>query len=410
MGSGRTAIVFSGGGARGAYEAGVLAGLCEGVLPRLPPGFEFDLMSGTSVGAVHAAYLAATSHLACGERSRLLADVWRGMRIRDVLQLSPRDLIGVPLRVLGATRLSRRLRAGAAVLGGLVDIAPLERIVTERIPWQHLGANLAAGRPGALCVTCTQVRTGHATVFMDGPLADPAPWAYDPSARALREPIGAAHVRASAAIPFLFPAVRLGEGYYVDGGLRQNTPLAPALRLGAERIVVIALKHSPAPGVGNEVPPYPEEVITQPIFLLGKVLDALMLDQLEVDLHRMELVNRILSRGTEVYGAGFAARINEGVREVRGLGFRPVRAAVIRPSEDVGRVAADAWARSGGSRALGGLAGLLVGLSRIGVPRDEADFLSYLYFDRSYTRELLDLGRQDLAARADELVALLGGD
>jgi NTE family protein len=405
---GRTAIVFSGGGARGAYEAGVLDGFCERVLPRLPPGFEFDLVSGTSVGAIHAAYVAATSHLPPRERTRALTETWRGMRIRDVLQLSPRDLVGVPLRLLGASRLSRRLRSGAAVLGGLVDIAPLERIVAERIPWEHLDANLAARRPGALCVTCTQVRTGHAAVFMDGPLADPKPWDYDPSARALREPIRDAHVRASASIPFLFPAVRLGDRYYVDGGLRQNTPLAPPLRLRADRVVVIALKHTPAPGVGDEAPPYPEEVITQPVFLLGKVLDALMLDQLELDLHRMELVNSILARGTEVYGPDFAARINEGVREVRGLGFRPVEAAVLRPSEDVGEVAARCWERTGGLRALGVLAGTLTSLAQIGVPEDEADLLSYLYFDRSYTRELFDLGRQDLAAGEDDLLALLG--
>ena len=227
----------------------MFSAFCEQVLPRLDPEFEFDLISGTSVGAIHAAYLAATSHRAPADRASQLIATWHDMRISDVLRVSPTDFVGLPLRVLGASTLSSRLRSGASVLGGLVDIAPLERIVAERIPWRHLPMNLAAGRPGALCVTCTEVRTGRATVFMDGPLADAEPWGFDGNTHAIVERIDDAHVRASAAIPFLFPAVQLAERYYVDGGLRQNTPLAPPMRLKADRVVVVALKHSAAPGV-----------------------------------------------------------------------------------------------------------------------------------------------------------------
>jgi NTE family protein len=388
----------------------VLAAFYERVAPRLPPDFEFDLVSGTSVGAIHAAYLAASAHLPAGERLSQLVETWHDMRISDVLSLSAGDVVGVPLRVLGASRLSRRLRVGASVLGGLVDIAPLERIVAERIPWRYLPRNLADGRPGALCVTCTQVRNGKATVFMEGRLADADPWTYDASTDAIIEQIGDAHVRASAAIPFLFPAVRLGGRYYVDGGLRQNTPLSPPLRLKADRVVVIALKHTPAPGVDLDAPPYPEEVITQPVFLAGKVLDSLMLDQLEVELHRMELINTILRQGTSLYGPDFRERINEGVRLHRGVGLRPVETVVIRPSENVGSLAARAWDRTGGVRALGFLAGTVASLAHVGVPEGEADLLSYLLFDRSYTRTLLDLGRENLYAHADELVELLGRD
>lgn len=404
----RTAIVFSGGGARGAYEAGVLSYLFEHVSPQLPPDREFDIVSGTSVGAIHAAYVAASADSAPAARSRPLVETWRNMAVRDVLQLSPGDLVGVPLRMLGASRLSRRLRAGASVLGGLVDIAPLERIVQERVPWSKLADNLSTGRPGALCVTCTEIRSGRATVFMDGPLADAEPWSYDPYAVAVSSPVTAAHVRASAAIPFLFPAVRLGERYYVDGGLRQNTPLSPALRLGADRVVVIALKH--LPGHEEEAPPYPEEVITQPVFLMGKVLDALMLDQLEVDLHRVELVNAILRRGLDVYGSGFRDELNVAVRDFRGVGFRPVETVVIRPSEDVGRVAADCYRRTGGVRTLGLLAGIMTSLAHVGVPEEEADLLSYLYFDRCFTGALLELGRQDARRHEKELVELLAGE
>jgi len=177
------------------------------------------------------------------------------------------------------------------------------------------------------------VRTGLNTLFLDGALADPKPWANDPGARAVTTEIRAPHVRASAAIPFLFPAVRVGEHLYVDGGLRMNTPLSPALRLGADRVLVVALKHQPRTPAGPTE--YPEEAITQPAFLLGKVLNALLLDQLESELHRMELVNAWIARGQEVYGADFLDRINVALRAQRGTGYRYVTATTVRPSEDV---------------------------------------------------------------------------
>jgi hypothetical protein len=146
----RIGLVLSGGGARGAYEAGVLAHVLEEIYPRLPAGFEFDVVSGTSVGAIHAAYMAASAHLEPATRSKQLRDTWHGMQASDVLRLSVGDLMKLPFRALGATRLSRRLRSGAEVIGGLVDIAPLERLVQERIPWRHLRANLERSTPGFL--------------------------------------------------------------------------------------------------------------------------------------------------------------------------------------------------------------------------------------------------------------------
>src|SRR5687767_9807976 len=96
----RVALVLSGGGARGAYEAGVLSYLFESIYPELPKGFEFDVVSGTSVGAIHAAYVAATATGRGRERSKGLTETWRGMRLRDVVKLRPTDLVGVPLRAL----------------------------------------------------------------------------------------------------------------------------------------------------------------------------------------------------------------------------------------------------------------------------------------------------------------------
>ena len=198
--------------------------------------------------------------------------------------------------------------------------------------------------------------------------------------------------------------MRIGDRHYVDGGLRMSTPLSPALRLRAERILVVALKHRP------EEPhePFPDEVITQPAFLLGKVLDALTLDQLEYELQRIGVINRLLEHGTSVYGDDFIERINVAVREQRGVGFRPVRTLAIRPSEDIGRIAARCHRESGGARTLGLLGELAARAASRGVPHDEADLLSYFYFDRSFTQQLVEMGREDARRREDDLLALLG--
>ena len=398
----RRALVLSGGGARGAYEAGVLAYVFEHVLPELGPEAHFELISGTSVGAVHAAFTAATSHLPGAERAARLIQTWDSMEIARVFRLDAGDLLGIPLRALGWKTQRRRVQGS---VGGLVDVTPLEELVGGKIPWDELQRNLYERRPATLCVSCTEVRSGRGTVFLDGPLANGAPWDHDPNARAILAPLTPRHVRASAAIPFLFPAVRLGDRYYVDGGLRMNTPLSPVLRLGAERVLVIALKHAPV--FDPDQPPYPEEVITQPAFLLGKVLDALTLDQLEYELHRLGLVNAMLERGIEVYGPDFPDRINPAVREQRGVGFRTVREVTIRPSEDIGGLAARCRDKSSGVRELGLLPSLVARAASTGVPRNEADLLSYIYFDRRFTRELVELGRQDARAQHDELLELL---
>jgi NTE family protein len=402
----RVALVLSGGGARGAYEAGVLACLFERVYPRLPPGFEFDIVSGTSVGAIHAAFVAASAHVEPAERARALRDTWDDMALDHVMRVRPVDLVALPMRALGLETLVRGRGDGPEVLGGLVDISPLERLVAARIPWSNLRENLARGRPGALCVACTEIQTGVVTVFLDGPLGDATVWDYDPYVAARQVDISPLHVRASAAIPFLFPAVRIGESYFLDGGLRVNTPLSPVLRLAADKVLVVGLRGA-QPGKNLAVM-NDERAITQPAFLLGKVLNVLLLDQLEHELKRLEVINALLEGATDVLGAEGLARLNATVREKRGVDYRHVDACVVRPSQDVGGLCAEAYRhhreRSG---AHGFTAALLARAAVQGVPPSEADLLSYIYFDASFTRPLMDLGWEDTRRMEDEIVALL---
>src|SRR5262245_33649969 len=260
----RFALVLGAGGARGAYEAGVLAHLFEEIYPELPSGFEFDVVSGTSVGALHGAFVAATAHEPAQARSERLLESWHELQLSDMLRA--RDLFALPLRALGLLRMS-------------ADLAAFDRMLRESIPWRHLPRNLALGSPGALCVPCTHLGSGRATVFMDGPLADVAPWQEDALVRAERVRLGEKHVRASSAIPFLFPPVEIGDAHYVDGALRLATPLSPAVRLGADRVLVITPGHSAADPQGSA-----SAALAQPATLLGKVVNAIGADQLAGEL------------------------------------------------------------------------------------------------------------------------------
>lgn len=394
----RRALVLSGGGARGAYEAGVLSYIYEQVLPRCPPGTDFDIASGTSVGAIHATYSTASRGLSGPERARALLEAWGTMRLSEMLKLRASDVWRIPMRLLGLR--SARALSGRT-LGGLVDVSRLEDLVTGHIPWDRLHGNLE-GQPLALCVSCTEVRSGQIVVFMAGDLADGQAWTFDPNGRAVKTHIEPLHVRASAAIPFLFPAVRIGERYFVDGGLRMNTPLSPALRLGADRVFVVCLRHPPA--VDTERPAYPESSITSPAFLLGKVMNALTLDQLEYDLKRLELINNMITHGQAVYGADFLDRLNVAVRAQRGTGYRHVAAEALRPSEDLGALAAACFERDADS--MGGVARWL-GRFTIHDGGREADLLSYMLFDRCYTSRLIELGRSDAEGRADAIREIL---
>lgn len=400
-------MVLSGGGSRGAYEAGVLSWMFENVYPRLGEHFEFDVISGTSVGAIHSAYVASSNGMPPLERSRMLVDTWKEMRFDKVLRLSWRDFVGIPLRGLGFGQPRERGSGEVAESkGGLVDIAPLEELTRTRIPWHRLRANLAAGRPSVLCTAVTEVNNGIVRVFLDGPGADTTPWRFDPHVDAVITLITDLHVRASAAIPFLFPAVRIDTCYYVDGGLRLNTPLSPVIRLGAEKVLLIGLGNRKTKD--EKIDYCDAEALTKPAFLLGKVLDVMLLDPIENELRQLEIINALLEGGKATFGEDFAERLAPTLEAVRGVGYQPVDFFMQGPSEDIGRIAAECYRQGGeGSSVPNMLAALIKRTATMGVPNDEADFLSYIYFDKVFTERLVELGREDARASHDRIMELL---
>ena len=397
--------MLSGGGARGAYEAGVLRYLLEELPLRLGHPPRIDIVTGSSVGAIHACFLAATAHEDAARASRLV-DFWTSMRIEEVLPLSRRDLLSLPRRILGVRRVVEAMRGGATPsrIYWLLNTGPLERLVLHAIPWRFIRQNVRDGRVDAVCVAATQIATGRVTIFMETREHAVPQWTRDPNILPRPTRLLPTHALASAAIPLLFPAVRVASTYYVDGGLRLNSPLAPALRLGADRVLVVALRPHPRQASEAALAEQRVQDYGSPLFLFGKLLNALLLDHVDTDLARMHVMNEILDDGRAAYGPAFLDTLNAQALKNGRHPFRPIRDLVIRPSADLAIMAGQILQGMGGERARSPLLRLAARNLTDGRRTPESDLLSYLLFDGEFLAPLAELGMRDARAREQELV------
>ncbi len=393
-------IVLSGGGSRGAYEAGIIHYLRTDLAKRMGRQAPIDIITGTSVGAINAAFMASTQEDPRSQAEQMVA-AWRKLQIEELISLKARDLIRAMRMIMGGD--PPPPEPGSFRYGGMLDTSGLERFVLRNIPWRGIDRNLRDRKLHAISVSATHVGTGHTVVFLSSAEPVPREWSRDPFVRHRTAKIGPRHVLASAAIPMLFPAVKIGEQFFTDGGLRQNTPMSPAIRLGADRLLLISLRHlSTAPEI---VQKERTEAYPKPLFLAGKALNALMLDHTEYDLQRMQRINMILEAGNSSFGDTFETTMNQALIKARGAPLRRIESVHIRPSEDIGAMASD-FVNGGRLRLRGMVAQQLISRLAGGEARRENDLLSYLLFDGGFAADLIDLGRRDAAAKQDELAAL----
>lgn len=397
----RLALVLAGGAARGAYEVGVVDYIAREVSLSVGRDVTFDILCGTSVGALNACGLAAYAHEGKDAAKRLI-DVWQKLQISELVQTDVRGMVGFGRRLLGRGGIATEV---ALRESGILDAAGLERLIERSVPFKNITHNINDGLVHALTVSTTHVASGKTVVYVQRKGLTIPKWSLDPTIIPRAAEIGAQHALASAAIPILFRAVRMGNEYHCDGGLRQNVPLSPARRLGADSVIVINPRHIDDTGLAGS--PATEEDFPGPFFLIGKTLNALLLDRIDTDLARLESINRILDAGTKAYGADFTAMLNGALGNDAGRGMKKMNAILVRSTEDIGKLAAEFVQSPAFARVQGVTGRVLRHVAERGNARNEADLLSYLLFDGEFAGRLIELGRSDARLRHEELCAFV---
>jgi NTE family protein len=358
------ALVLTGGGARAAYQVGVLR-----CLARHLPANAFDVITGVSAGAINAAFVASRNAPLPAVIDEL-SEVWRTLELKDVIRIDSRSLAR---NVFGwGTKLISGGTSAAPGVRGLVDTSPLrhllERLFTPNDKGEIAGIaeNIVRCHPRAVSVTALDYTTGKTVTWTTG--CDIETWSR-PLRRSLQEPLTVDHIMASAALPLVFPAIRVGKHWYGDGGIRLSAPLSPALHLGATRMLAISTHYAPSATEADEpqIAGYPP-----PAQILGQLMDAIFLDVMDEDTVRLQHANE------------FLRHLPPELRQ----GYRPVDFAVIRPSQDIGKLAAEYepalprpfrfLTRSLGTR-----------------ETSNADFMSLFMFVPEYLQRLMEIGEAD---------------
>jgi len=369
-------LILPGGGARAAYQVGVLRGVAE----LLPPGAPtpFRVIGGTSAGAINAAMIAThASDFARGVDE--LENLWRTIRSEQVFRTGPLTALRTGMRWLVAI-LAGKLKGNKPMT--LLDNAPLRDLLACNIDFLSMRHAIASGALRALAITASGYTSARSISFFDG-APDLSAWQR---LRRLGQPVAmnVDHIMASVALPVIFPAVRIGQEYYGDGSLRQVAPLSPVLHLGADKILVVASRNEDPNRLPEPGAPVPYPSLGQ---IGGYLLDTLFMDSLYADHERLQRINQTV------------ARLHEAPTAEQPL--KHVDTLIVTPSEDIRDIAQrhkDEFPTS-----------VRVLLNRVGgMNRSSSQLLSYLLFESGYCAELIELGLHDARAQSAALRAFLG--
>jgi len=400
----QTALVLAGGGARGAYEAGVIKYIRDELPARIKPHVRFEILCGSSVGAINCCYMAAMSHTP-EMQGRGLVKLWQSLQIDKVYQLGMREIFNLPRFLLGSKgRGELDDVVGPGRLGGLFNTSPMETLVRHEIPWKKLQQNHAEGFYKALAINATHIRSGKTHVFVQRQADGLPSWSTDPQIEAHAVEIEASHALASAAIPWVFPAVSINNEIYSDGSIKLNTPISPALRLGADRLFVVGLKSEDPSWASIKTQENKIDAFPSAAYLLGKILNALLVDKTDYDLKRLRRYNIMLQEGQREFGDNFVPFMDDLMVKARGAAYREISTLEVRPSIDIAEVASRHLQRGSIAARAGSLVGpLLHRLGDVGVGQ-ASDLLSYLLFDYEFASELIKLGMHDADIKRQEII------
>ncbi len=375
--TGDLAVMLTGGGARAAYQVGLLKGLATHF-----PDLRIRIITGASAGAINAAYIASHQGTLL-ERVHQLERIWCELGCDSIYQFDWK--VFLPFRAALASLLPKKTRFTRSREHALVDTTPLRNLVCKILdtpretPILGIEENIRSGELTALALMTLDYSTGQTVRWVQGRNFDP----YDgPNHRTARTYFTVDHVLASAALPFIFPAVRIGNAFHGDGGIRMAAPLSPAVQLGAQRIIAMSTGslRNPEEASHPVVTGYPP--VAQ---ILGQLVNAIFLDGIEEDVARMERMNDLLRK--------MAPHERDGMK--------PIDLLVLRPSIDLGKLAGDY------ERFLPRKVKLLV--RAMGVKETESpDFISLLMFEPTFTQRIIALGETDVASRLPDIRAFLG--
>ena len=374
MAEGKAALVLTGGGARAAYQVGVLSAIRE--IRGRRAGNPFPILCGTSAGGINAVALAVFSS-DFNRGVRMLARIWRQFHVDQVYRADAAALLATGMRWASALALGWAVRQTP---GSLLDNSPLRRLLTEVLDFSAIGRSIEQGHLHAVSVAASGYSSGESLVFFE---AVPEVQAWRRMQRlGVRTAIGVDHLLATSAIPFVFPPVRINREWFGDGSMRQLAPISPAIHLGADRILVI--------GSGRLVEEGRQRTDGYPSLaqIAGHALSSIFLDGLSVDLERLQRINIT------------AGAMSPEQRAAAGIYLRPIETLVISPSQRLDAIAG----RNRDSLPLA-LRTVLRGVGAM--RRDGSTLLSYLLFEPPFTQALMELGYKDTMDRRGEVAAFL---